>query len=115
MILLDKNLLRHCLANLLSNAIKYSGDHGLIELNSAVTETGCSINISDNGIGIPAADQAQLFDAFFRATNTAGIQGTGLGLNIVKRYANLMQGTVSFESREKYGTTFTLSFPAIRL
>ncbi len=111
-VLLDKKLLRHCLINLLSNAIKYSGANSVISMKTDVTETGCQISIADNGIGIPAMDQVHLFEAFFRAHNTTDIQGTGLGLNIVKRYIDLMNGRISFESVEQVGTTFTLSFPA---
>jgi len=108
---LDKKLLKHCLVNLVSNAIKYSGDYGCIELTIATYEGRCLIQVKDNGIGIPAADQDRLFEAFFRASNTSNIQGTGLGLNIVKRYTELMNGMISMNSTENIGTTFILSFP----
>jgi len=108
---LDKKLLKHCLVNLISNAIKYSGDNGCIELTTNIQETRCQISVKDNGIGIPQADQQRLFEAFFRANNTGNIQGTGLGLNIVKRYIELMNGKISVESTENIGTTFTLTFP----
>ncbi|MEO8886725.1 MAG: PAS domain-containing sensor histidine kinase [Mucilaginibacter sp.] len=108
---LDSNLLQHCLLNLTSNAIKYSGEDGLIELTSEIDDHVCRIKIKDNGIGIPQEDQEHLFEAFFRAGNTNDIQGTGLGLNIVKRYTDLMNGTIDFESSTNLGTTFTLKFP----
>ena len=108
---LDKKLLKHCLVNLISNAIKYSGDNGCIEVTTYIQKTGCHICVKDNGIGIPQADQQRLFEAFFRANNTVNIQGTGLGLNIVKRYTELMNGNISVESKENIGTTFTLCFP----
>jgi two-component system sensor kinase FixL len=108
---LDKKLLKHCLVNLVSNAIKYSGDQGCIELNFDIQAVTCRISVKDNGIGIPAADKEHLFEAFFRANNTSNIQGTGLGLNIVKRYTELMNGNIRVESAENIGTTFILSFP----
>lgn len=108
---LDSNLLQHCLLNLISNAIKYSGEDGLIEIITDTNAGVCRIQIKDNGIGIPQEDQEHLFEAFFRAGNANGIQGTGLGLNIVKRYANLMNGKIDFQSSAQLGTTFTLIFP----
>ncbi|WP_460694178.1 PAS domain-containing sensor histidine kinase [Mucilaginibacter puniceus] len=107
----DNNLLQHCLLNLLSNSIKYSGDNGIIEMISDINGNMFNILIKDNGIGIPDQDQEHLFEAFFRAGNANDIQGTGLGLNIVKRYTNLMNGTIDFKSSTKSGTTFTLTFP----
>lgn len=107
---LDQQLLKHCLHNLLSNAIKYSGDDTIIRFETTTGNGECRLSVADQGIGIPEADQAQLFGAFFRAGNTGSIQGTGLGLNIVARYAGLMDGSVSFVSRPGEGTTFTLCF-----
>jgi len=108
---LDQQLIKHCLYNLLSNAIKYSGENTVIHFDTWVNDMECRMSVIDQGIGIPEADQQHLFSAFFRAGNTGNIQGTGLGLNIVSRYTQLMQGTVSFESKPAQGTTFTLSFP----
>ncbi len=108
---LDPNLLRNCVINLISNAIKYSGEHTFIEFNTELTDNHLIINIKDNGIGIPENDQKHLFEAFFRAHNTGSIPGTGLGLNIVARYAALMNGTISFISKINQGTSFVLSFP----
>ena len=110
MVNLDQNLLRNCMINLIGNAIKYSGEHTFIEFNTEITANRCLVTIRDNGIGIPDADQVQLFQPFFRAHNTGNIPGTGLGLNIVLRYATLMNGVLDFESKINSGTTFTLSF-----
>ncbi|MGV3547048.1 MAG: sensor histidine kinase, partial [Pedobacter sp.] len=66
--------------------------------------------VKDNGIGIPEVDKVNLFEAFFSAHNTGDIPGTGLGLNIVKRYVGLMNGTVSCQTEQNKGTTFTLHF-----
>jgi len=63
------------------------------------------------GIGIPAEEQSYLFKAFFRGSNTHSVEGTGLGLNIVKRYVNLMNGEIKCDSVENSGTIFILEFP----
>ncbi|PRB06105.1 PAS domain-containing sensor histidine kinase [Chryseobacterium sp. MYb7] len=107
---LDQNLLRNCLMNLMSNAIKYSGEHTLIEFSTEINEDRYVFSVKDNGIGIPEGDQSGLFQPFFRAHNIGNIPGTGLGLNIVQRYVNLMDGRVHFESKSDKGTEFTLSF-----
>lgn len=113
LILLDSNLLKHCVYNLISNAIKYSGENTLIEFNTEISNENIAITVKDNGIGVPEADQKHLFEPFFRAHNTGNIQGTGLGLNIVKKYINLMGGRVKFTSAENKGATFILEFPKL--
>lgn len=109
---LDKNLITNCIVNLITNAIKYSGDDANIEFITDIGREYCTITVKDNGIGIPEEDQKYLFEAFFRAHNTGTIPGTGLGLNIVARHVELMNGAVSFESSIENGTIFTLKFPA---
>lgn len=110
MVELDQNLLKNCMINLINNAIKYSGENTFIEFNTELNESQCIVTIRDNGIGIPETDQKYLFQPFFRAHNTGSIPGTGLGLNIVLRYAGLMKGNVDFESKQNQGTTFILTF-----
>ncbi|MXV16739.1 PAS domain-containing sensor histidine kinase [Hufsiella ginkgonis] len=110
MISLDQNLLKNCIVNLVANSIKYSGEKTFIEFSTEIGPGSCTITVSDNGIGIPEADQKHLFQPFFRAHNTGNIPGTGLGLNIVQRYAGLMNGTVEFKSAINEGTKFTLTF-----
>ncbi|HVS92851.1 MAG TPA: PAS domain-containing sensor histidine kinase [Mucilaginibacter sp.] len=112
--ILDRNLLHNCVINLLSNAIKYSPEDSIIELDTEVTPGEYVVAVSDHGIGIPADDQIHLFEAFFRANNTGGIPGTGLGLNIVARYTSLMKGKIAFKSEVGKGTRFTLTFPAFK-
>ncbi len=107
MVKLDPNLLKNCVINLVGNAIKYSGENTFIQFNTEIGPDKCVIMIQDNGIGIPEADQKHLFEAFFRAHNTGNIPGTGLGLNIVTRYINLMNGKVDFKSEVNQGTSFT--------
>ncbi|MGN8068843.1 PAS domain-containing sensor histidine kinase [Mucilaginibacter sp. SG564] len=109
--ILDQNLIRNCVINLIGNAIKYSGENTFIEFNTEVNEQFCLIAVKDNGIGIPETDQKHMFEAFFRAHNTGNIPGTGLGLNIVARYANLMNGQIEFKSDINKGTIFTIKFP----
>jgi two-component system sensor kinase FixL len=108
---LDQNLLKNCIINLINNAIKYSGENTFIGFTTEINDRECIITVSDNGIGIPDADQKHLFEAFFRAHNTGTIPGTGLGLNIVARYTNLMNGTINFKSEVNQGTLFTITFP----
>lgn len=107
---LDRNLLKSAIINLISNAIKYSGENTFIEFNTELSDNTCMIEVKDNGIGIPIEEQKHLLEPFFRANNTGKIPGTGLGLNIVKRYVSLMKGDISWISKENEGTTFTLTF-----
>jgi signal transduction histidine kinase len=110
-IIQDKKILKNVLLNLLSNAIKYSEEEKGILLSIEVNEGSVSIKVKDEGIGIPKEEQKKLFDKFFRAKNAVYIQGTGLGLNIVKRYVELLDGNISFVSELNQGTTFTIIFP----
>ena len=107
----DIRILRNILFNLLSNASKYSGVNHPIQINCFDDSRNLIIQIKDKGIGIPAEDQKHMFDRFFRASNAANIQGTGLGLNIVKRYIELLNGQIAFESEDSKGSTFTVSIP----
>ncbi len=108
---LDRQLLKNSIINLFSNAIKYSPENKPIHVNVEIGNDKLKMNIRDNGIGIPEEDQPNIFERFYRAKNSGNIQGTGLGLNIVKKYVELMDGTISFESRFNEGTTFTLEIP----
>jgi len=110
-VMLDKRILENILANLLSNAIKYSHENNAIELRTIVSDDIVQITVLDFGIGIPKSDQKDLFKMFHRAKNANTIQGTGLGLNIVKRYVELLDGTISFQSKINKGATFIIEFP----
>jgi signal transduction histidine kinase len=110
-VVLDENLLRNAIINLVSNAIKYSGDGAVIEIVSDTTGDHVTISIKDNGIGIAEQDQKELFSPFYRINHTGKIPGTGLGLNIVQRYVNLMNGTITFASKPSQGAAFRVSFP----
>lgn len=107
----DKKLLRNMLFNLISNAIKFSEEGASIEVSSQIGENGFSIQVRDHGIGISEADQEHLFSSFFRAANATNIQGTGLGLHLVKRYADLLGGIINLQSRLNEGTSVTIFIP----
>lgn len=107
-IITDKKLLRNILLNLLTNAIKYSSEDTVITITSGVQKNQLKIAVSDQGIGIPEAEQKHLFERFFRATNASTIQGTGLGLHIVGRYLKLIKATIEMQSELNKGTTFTI-------
>lgn len=109
-VFLDQNLLKNSILNLISNAIKYSGENTMIQFTTILKESQLLIEVKDNGIGIPETAMNNLFEPFFRAHNTGDIPGTGLGLNIVKRYVKLMNGEVVCESAQNVGTTFRLTF-----
>lgn len=110
-VFLDTKLLKHIVHNLLSNAIKYSDENQKIIIKITSNNKLVNIEIIDKGIGIPLEDQANMFQRFYRADNAANIQGTGLGLNIVKQYTELMDGTISFKSELNKGSTFYIEFP----
>lgn len=107
----DKRILKNILFNLLSNAIKYTPNTGTISCKVVSTNKYIEFIVRDSGIGIPESDQKFLFERFFRASNVENIQGTGLGLNIVTRYVALLQGEISFISKEGEGTEFKVSIP----
>jgi len=81
---LDKKLLRHIILNLLFNAVKYTPKNKEIIVNISVSDNSISLQVSDQGMGIPKEEMKHLYTRFFRAKNVANIQGTGLGLHIIK-------------------------------
>lgn len=108
--MLDPHLLKSSIINLISNAIKYSGEDTFIEFSTEIAENTCTVIVKDNGIGIPKEDQVNLFEPFFRAHNTGNIPGTGLGLNIVRRYITLMAGELEYWSAINQGTMIKMIF-----
>jgi PAS domain S-box-containing protein len=107
----DRNLMEYSIFNLLNNAFKYSEESGDIILNLTTISSKIIIEIIDFGIGIPEEDQHKLFNTFFRASNTNGIPGTGLGLYIVKTFTEKNSGTIQLESLLGKGTKVKLIFP----
>lgn len=107
----DPTILKNILFNLVSNALKYSRQSGKVHCNIRTDKGQLYISVADDGIGIPNSDQPHLFERFFRASNVENIQGTGLGLNIVRQYVHLLGGQIRFESEESHGTTFYIEIP----
>ena len=99
------------LLNMITNAIKFSSDGPPIYVKSHVQDGHAKVSVTDKGIGISEEDQEHLFSSFFRGKNAVNIQGTGLGLHIVKRYIDLLDGDVHLESRLNEGTTISFSIP----
>jgi signal transduction histidine kinase len=107
----DKKLLKNILINLITNAIKFSSEGDPIEVRSSLKDGTADITVTDKGIGISPEDQEHLFSTFFRGKNATNIQGTGLGLHIVKRYIDLLDGDVRLQSELNKGTTISLMIP----
>lgn len=107
----DKRLLKNILLNLISNAIKFSPENSVIEVTCSNDNRQATLTVADKGIGISKEDQQHLFERFFRARNAQNIQGTGLGLHIVSKYVELLNGRLQFTSEENNGTTFTIIIP----
>src|SRR5688572_27338237 len=107
----DPRILRNMLFNLISNASKYSDQGKKIFLSCDQQNEKVEFHVRDEGIGVPKEDLKHMFERFFRASNAGNVQGTGLGLNIVKRYAELLNGSVLFISRYGEGSTFSISLP----
>ena len=106
----DPSLLKHILINLISNAIKFSPENSEIEIQSNFKDGGLKISVKDKGIGISKQDQEHLFERFFRGSNASSIQGTGLGLHIVAKYVELMNGTIMCNSDIDTGTEMVVQF-----
>ena len=100
------------LSNLVGNAVKYTPPGGNIEVSVALRDPWVEVRVTDNGIGIPPNEQAQLFEKFFRTTSgrrTTG--GTGLGLAIARSLIDLHGGRIWVESDGRSGTTFAFTLP----
>ena len=109
-ILLDATLLKHIIMNLVSNAGKFSPEASLIEITTENHDQYITLSVKDHGMGISKDDQKHLMERFFRGANAGNIQGTGLGLHIVSKYAELMNGTVECKSELEKGTEFVIIF-----
>ena len=104
---LDEKLMNHVIVNLLSNAFKFSKDDPHLRIQ--FRKDRLVLQVIDRGIGIPAKDLSMLFQGFFRASNTAGIQGTGLGLVITRQFVEIHGGHLDIQSEENKGTTVTVT------
>lgn len=110
----DKDMLYSIFHNLLSNAIKYSPNNSIINFETKINKNTLTVICKDNGIGIPNEDKNKLFTRYFRAKNTTSIQGTGLGLCIIKDHLKKIGGKIDFISKINYGTTFFVKIPLIK-
>ena len=110
----DKRLLKNILINLLSNALKFSKEDSTVWITAQNKGEQLFIRIKDEGVGIPDEDQGHLFTTFFRGKNVTNVQGTGLGLPIVKRYLDLLKGDIILESKLDVGTTVSIRLPLLR-
>jgi len=107
----DASLLSQLFGNLLSNAVKYSPEGGLIKLEAVEDGAEISVTIEDRGIGIPAAELDRIFERYYRGSNTSGIIGSGVGLQLVKTIVELHNGSIALTSREGEGSRFTIRLP----
>lgn len=107
----DEKIVELALSNVVNNAIKYSSENTIIDISITQDDSTTTIQIKDNGIGIPEKEQKNIFNRYFRAENALLVQGTGIGLNIVKNHLENLNGSISFESVENKGTTFILKIP----
>jgi signal transduction histidine kinase len=112
----DEAALRRVFQNLVGNAIKYGAEARWIGVRAAFVDGRVDVSVTDRGIGIAAADQAKIFDPFYRAPDVvaAQIQGAGLGLSLVKRIVEAHGGQVTLKSAPGEGSTFTVSLPVLK-
>ena len=110
-LLQDEKIIELTLSNLIHNAIKYSSENSVIAINVSQDLDITTLEIIDDGIGIPKIDQKNIFNRYFRAENALLTEGTGIGLNISKTHIENLGGSINFESEENKGTTFTISIP----
>jgi PAS domain S-box-containing protein len=109
-VVLDEVLFKNILINLLSNAAKFSGENKPVFISTKVEDHLLQFSIKDEGIGISKKDQEHLFEIFYRATNAVNIPGTGLGLHIVSKYVEMMDGKMELKSELHSGTEINLIF-----
>jgi signal transduction histidine kinase len=109
-VFLDNALLKHIVMNLVSNASKFSSDTSTINIKSSNQNQMVVVSFKDEGIGISKEDQQHLMERFFRGANAGNIQGTGLGLHIISKYAEMMNGNIQCRSQLEKGTEFIVTF-----
>ena len=107
----DEKILELILSNILNNAIKYSKQNSKIKLSVKQQNSETVFSVKDYGLGIPEQDIDKIFTRYFRAENVLHIQGTGIGLNLVRSHVENMGGSISIKSKENNGTTVTVILP----
>ena len=115
-VLIDRDAMAQAISNLVDNAIKYSRDVKQLSITTETRGSDLSIEIADHGIGIPRAEQAKVFEKFYRVGNglVHDVKGSGLGLSLVKHIIEAHQGTISVESDVGKGSRFTILLPLAR-
>jgi len=115
-VLIDRDAMAQAISNLLDNAIKYSGKLKQLSITAKTVEADLSIEIADQGVGIPRAEQAKIFEKFYRVGNglVHDVKGSGLGLSLVKHIIEAHNGTISVESDVGKGSRFTILLPIAR-
>jgi signal transduction histidine kinase len=108
----DPDRANELLTNLISNAVKYNKDKGEIFVSAKFKDGMIEFEVKDTGIGLDEEEQKHLFEKFWRSEEVSKLQGTGLGLFIVKHMIEQMGGTISFNSKKGVGTSFTFKLPA---
>lgn len=108
----DRELLKELLENLIQNSIRYNREGGWVRVDISEKSGHACLNVSDNGIGIPAGHQERVFERFYRVDKSRSREtgGTGLGLAIVKHIAEIHNAKIDLESQENVGTTVKISF-----
>jgi signal transduction histidine kinase len=107
----NPEMMRQVIANLVSNAIKYSRPDTPISVWGRREDRFAAVSISDRGIGIPEGELSKLVEPYYRASNSRGVPGTGIGLFVVQRYVARHGGTVDIDSALGVGTTVTIRIP----
>lgn len=110
-LVLDSQLISHALSNLIVNALKYSEGKPDPAVTINYKPKDVEVCVQDFGIGIPVKDQNQLFESFSRASNVGDIEGTGLGLVIVKQFIEMHGGQISYTSQLGEGSEFKIQLP----
>lgn len=114
-VLADKKMLNQIMGNLISNAIKYSGEGKEIRVEANYKKNRLYLKVIDNGIGIRQNELTKIFEPFYRSSYVEGIEGTGLGLDIVRRFLDILDGKIEVTSKLNHGSTFSVEIPLKRI
>jgi signal transduction histidine kinase len=116
-VLIDRDAMTQAISNLLDNAIKYSREVKQLTITTQTLGANLSIEIADQGIGIPRAEQTKIFEKFYRVGDglVHDVKGSGLGLSLVKHIIEAHHGTISVESDVGKGSRFTILLPLSRV
>jgi signal transduction histidine kinase len=112
-VLIDTKVLKHVIVNVLSNAVKYSPNDKPVDFSVVLEGNSVIFNIQDYGIGIAEEDQKKIFELFYRGKNVGNISGTGLGMSVIVRSLEILNGKIELSSRVNIGTTFTVIIPVV--